>query len=321
MPDVSVIIVNWNSKDFVRQCLNALFQHCQAISLEVIVVDGGSFDGCDQMIATEFPQVIFIQVGQNVGFARANNLGFERATGKFVWLLNPDTEIKRQAAETLLQTLQSRKDIGMVGARLLNSDGSLQTSCVQSLPTPLNQALDCEVLRRLFPKLSLWGIAALQSQSEPIEVEAISGACMMLRREDFNRVGCFNPGYFMYAEDMDLCFKIRRAGLKIVYAPGAEVRHHGGGSAQKQCSKFSVVLMREAVTFYLSTNYGIFYAWCYRFCMAVSALARIMTLLAARLVTRSEAKVQNIFSLQKWVAILKWCFGGERWARAYSRES
>jgi GT2 family glycosyltransferase len=321
VPDLSVIIVNWNSKDYVRQCLKTLFTQCQNMGLEVIVVDGGSFDGCDLMIAAEFPQVIFIQVKQNVGFARANNAGFERATGKFVWLLNPDTEVIGQAATTLLQTLQSRREIGMVGARLLNSDGSLQTSCVQSLPTALNQALDSEFLRRRFPQWSFWGIGALQSQAQPVEVEAICGACMMLRREDFERVGRFNPGYFMYGEDMDLCLKIHQAGLKIVYVPGAEVRHHGGGSSQKQFSKFSAVLMREAVTFYLSSNFSIFHAWFYRFCMAVSALGRIAALLAVRLVARSESKVKNFFSLQKWTAILRWSFGGERWARAYSRES
>jgi N-acetylglucosaminyl-diphospho-decaprenol L-rhamnosyltransferase len=321
VPDLSVIIVNWNSKDYVRQCLKTLFMSCQGMRMEVIVVDGGSFDGCAEMLAREFPKVFFIQMDQNVGFARANNAGFERSTGKFVWLLNPDTEVVGPAAATLLQTLQSRNDIGMVGARLLNSDGSLQTSCVQSLPTPLNQALDSEILRRIFPKLGLWGIVALQSQSQPVEVEAVSGACMMLRREDFERVGRFNPGYFMYGEDMDLCLKIHRAGLKIVYVPEAEVRHHGGGSSQKQSSKFSAVLMREAVTFYLSSNFSIFHAWFYRFCMAVSALSRIAALLAFRLVARSESKVKNFFSLQKWIAILKWSFGGERWARAHSRES
>jgi len=314
MPEISVIIVNWRSKDYVRQCLSALSKYCPIAELEIIVVDSASYDGCGDMLAKEFPRAVFVQLDQNVGFGRANNAGFERATGEYVWLLNPDTEVVGDAATTLRAALQARNDVGMVGARLLNCDGSLQTACVQSLPTPLNQALDSELLRHIF---GVWGFKAFRSGSQPVEVEAISGACMMLRRVDFDRVGRFERRYFMYCEDMDLCFKVRKHGLKILYVPEAGVLHHGGASAQKQFSKFSVVLTQEAVTSYFTGNYGIAHAWIYRFCMGVSALVRIPALLAGRLFPRASHR-KNSASLKKWITILRWCLGGERWAKAYS---
>ena len=227
-PELSIIIVNWNSAEFVRKCLASIYRNTTGLNFEIVVVDGASFDGCGEMLAKEFPQVHFVQSPKNVGFGGCNNLGFEKAAGEFVLLLNPDTELKGPAAAVLLHQLRATPGVGMVGARLLNSDGSLQTSCVQSLPTPLNQALDLEFLRKRFPNSRLWGISALW-QSSPAEVEAISGACMLLRCETFRRVGGFGSQYFMYGEDMDLCAKVRNAGLKIYYEPRAEVIHHGGG--------------------------------------------------------------------------------------------
>jgi len=319
LPDISIIIVNWNSKDYLRACLQSLARHPPAgLTYEVIVVDGGSFDGCAEMLAREFPPVIFVQSPDNVGFARANNLGAKSATGTVLWLLNPDTEIRGDAAAFLFHALQNNHKVGLVGARLLNTDRTLQTTCVQSLPTPLNQALGSEFLRRLFPKSGLWGISALESHREPVEVEAVPGACVMLRRQDFLRIGGLNPGYFMYAEDMDLCFKIRKAGFSISYVPTAEVVHHGGGSSSRQFSKFSTVLMREAVTYYFRSNYGSLHAHFYRLLMMISAVCRIALLLPSQLISGKDTRLKNSKSLQKWIAILKWCLGGERWAHKYS---
>jgi N-acetylglucosaminyl-diphospho-decaprenol L-rhamnosyltransferase len=320
MADISVVIVNWNSKDYVRKCLASLLFGRTATDLEIIVVDAGSFDGCGEMLAVEFPMAVFIQVSKNVGFGRANNAGSDRATRRIIWFLNPDTEVRGAAATVMLDALDTTEGAGMVGARLLNSNGTLQTSCVQSLPTVLNQAFDSELLRRLFPKSGLWGISALKSKDGPVEVEAVPGACIMLRRADFERIGRFDSGYFMYGEDMDLCFKVRKVGLKVIYVPGAEVIHHGGGSSRKQFSKFSVVLMRESVAYYLKNNFSATEVWFYRLCMATSALVRLAALSARRPILRGVSREENSVSLQKWVAILRWCLGGERWAKVYSQD-
>jgi N-acetylglucosaminyl-diphospho-decaprenol L-rhamnosyltransferase len=313
---ISVIIVNWNSKELVRQCLLSLGKQPSAKDLEIIVVDSGSFDGCQKVLADEFPHVVFLQLEKNVGFGRANNSGFEQATADYIWFLNPDTEAVGDAASELLAALQSQKEIGMVGAKLLNSDGTLQTTCVQSLPTVFNQAIDSELLRR---RLGLWGMSAFRSESKAIEVEAISGACMMLRSSDFRRAGCFDPRYFMFCEDMELCFNIRKLGLKILYVPLAVVFHHGGTSTQRQVSKFSVVMMKEALMAYLLKHGGIMSAYLYRFILTLSATSRIGAILLHRLFTYAFNK-KGPDSLGKWVTVLSWCVGRERWAKPFTKK-
>lgn len=313
-PDISVIIVNWNSKDYLRACLQSLARYPSGLALEVIVVDGGSFDGCGEMLAQEFPEVLFIQCPDNIGFARANNLGASYARGEVLWLLNPDTEVGSGAVRALYDTLRCNMEIGLVGARLLNTDGSLQTSCIQALPTPLNQALDSEYLRRLMPRSHLWGIAGLKSFEQPVIVEAVPGACIMLRRSVFSNIGGFDPGYFMYGEDMDLCMRIHKMGRKILYVPTAVVVHHGGGSSRNHFSKFSAVHMRVAVVHYLRSHYGALSALWYRLLMTVSAAIRLVALLVSGpLAQGMEARRSNANSRKKWAAILSWCLGGERW--------
>jgi len=150
--DLSIVIVNWNSADYVRRCVQAIRHNSPAFSYEIVVVDSGSFDRCGEMLNREFPEVRFVQSQSNVGFASANNLGAGLAMGRFLLFLNPDTEVVGDALDKLVKALEQQPDAGLAGARLLNTDGSLQTSCIQSFPTILNQVLDCEWLRRLFPR-------------------------------------------------------------------------------------------------------------------------------------------------------------------------
>src|SRR5664280_1246315 len=144
--DLSIIIVNWNSKSFLRQCLISLGARCKSPASEVIVVDGGSFDGCAEMLAQDFPWVIFIQSETNVGFARANNSAVSRARGRCLLFLNPDTEFLEDSISILMSRLEALPNAGAVGCQLLNSDGSLQTNCVQAFPTIWNQVLDSRFL-------------------------------------------------------------------------------------------------------------------------------------------------------------------------------
>ena len=275
---VSILIVNWKSKDYLRQCLCTVRATCGSIFPQIVVVDGASFDGCAEMLATEFPEVEFVQSRENIGFGRSNNLGFARVSGEALLLLNPDTELRENAVSLLLKHLEELPGAGILGVRLLNSDGSLQTSCVQSLPTPLNQALASESLRRLFPNSRLWGISALR-QSAPSEVEAVSGACMMMRSETFRQVAGFNPDYFMYGEDMDLCARIRHLGLKVYHLPMVEIIHHGGRSSTGVFSKRTAVCMRASVHRFIRAHQGAGSALGYRFLMSVSSLVRLALLL------------------------------------------
>lgn len=306
---LSILIVNWNSKDYLRKCLETIRTSCADLGPQIVVVDGASFDGCGEMLAAEFPGVEFVQSPDNVGFGRANNLGFERVTGEALLLLNPDTELPPGALQTLVAELERRPDAGILGPRLLNTDGSLQASCVRALPTPLNRALDSDLFRRLLPNSRLWGVAEAFRATAPVEVEAVSGACMLLRAEVFRRVGGFSPEFFMYGEDMDLCAKVRRLGLRNLHVPTATVVHHGGGSSATQVSQFATVMMRHAGHTYMRLNHGRFTAAWYRVLQFISALIRLGLVLPAGGVLRGHRRVKACAAAQKWLCVLRWALG------------
>jgi hypothetical protein len=266
------------------------------------------------MLAREFPGVRFIQSEKNVGFARANNLGFGQSQGDCILFLNPDTEIVGEAINILHSFLKKTGDAGIVGAKLLNTDGSMQTSCIQKFPTILNQLFDAEILQRAFPSLSFWGIAPLFSaDKKPASVEVISGACEMLTRTCFEKIGRFSEDYFLYAEDLDLCYKMRLAGFKNYYVPLAAIIHHGGGSSRQTQSVFSTVMMRESVYRFLKKFRGGFYGAVFRASVALGALGRLALLLILfpiRLI-RGEAKSAHD-PIRRWTALLKWTLGLDR---------
>lgn len=309
---LSIIIVNWNSKDYLRGSLASIRATCAHLQPEIVVVDGASYDGCDQMLEREFPGVRFIQSPENVGFARCNNLGLQVARGDFILLLNPDTELRPHAIERLIDVLRDSPRTGMVGPRILNTDGTLQTSCVQALPTPLNQALDADSLRRVFPRSRLWGTYTAFTSSQPTEVEAISGACMLVRKSTIDQVCGFTPIYFMYAEDMDLCRKIREIGQAIVHVPAAEIVHHGGGSSRAQPSHFSIVAGRSALHVYMKRHDGSVGAASFRLLQGASAAARVGLLTGRLLLSRGPNRVRTRAALAKWSTVFNWAFFGSK---------
>lgn len=289
---------------------------CADLQPQIVVVDGGSFDGCGEMLAADFREVVFVQSNDNVGFGRANNLGFERVNSDVVLLLNPDTELKPGAVHGLLAELERNPGAGMVGPRLLNSDLTLQTS-VQALPKPIRQAFDSEILRRLLWPLRLWAPPTDYVPDRTIAVEATSGACMLLRSSTFRLVGGFTPAYFMYAEDMDLCFKVLREGFTIYHVPSSEVIHHSGASSSSQGSTFSAVMMREALHLYMKLNHGVFYAWLYRAATGIVALLRLLILALPAAIGRSDRRFQRKLVLSRWRSVLSWSFGQQKWTKRY----
>src|ERR1017187_2294182 len=150
--DLSVIIINWNSRDYLRECLISVIGGTGDLTCEILVIDNASHDGAAQMVAAEFPRVTYIQSDRNLGFSGGNNHAARQATGDFLLFLNPDTVVEGDTLVKLVGALRRQPDAGIAGARLLNSDRTLQTSCVQAFPTVVNQFLDCEWLRRRFPR-------------------------------------------------------------------------------------------------------------------------------------------------------------------------
>jgi GT2 family glycosyltransferase len=218
--------------------------------------------------------------------------------------------------ETLISTLETAPDAGMVGAHLLNSDGSLQLFGIHPLPTPWNCAVDSDLARNRW-----WKCKGPADSGPPVQVEAVSGACILMRSESFRRVGGFSPQYFMYGEDMDLSIKITRLGYKVYYAPDARVLHHGGGSSRNEFKRFPTIMIREAHWVYMRLNHGLATALFYRFLMGSSAVARcvLMTLLLP--LGGADARQRRTVALMKWWSVLRWSLGLENWASTKFRES
>ncbi len=307
--DLSIIIVNWNSAEFVRRCVDSIRRQPIGLTYEIIVIDNASFDGCDRMLREHHPEVSYVQSHENLGFARANNLAFKLSRGTTLLFLNPDTEIVGSAIQQLHKAASELPSAGVVGARLLNADGTLQTSCIQSFPTIINQVLTFEFLQRLFPWWELWGMAPLYHQPHAMadEVQGISGACMMLRRDVYIRVGCFSEDYFMYTEDLDLCYNTRKSGLKNYYLAEATIIHFGGSSSKQAASDFSCIMMRESIWRFLRKTRGDIYGLGYRCAMFLSAVVRLGLLVFLFPIQALRGRCQRWRgSFREWYAVLRW---------------
>ncbi len=318
--DLSIIIVNWNSKDYLKRCIRSVLDSTQGIEYEIVVIDSGSFDGCGEMLKQEYPQVRFVQSEKNIGFAGANNAAFKVSNGRNLLFLNPDTEIEGLAIGALYCELTTLQNVGVVGAKLLNTDGSIQTSCIQAFPTVLNQLLDFDVLRTAFPRSGIWGTRSLfEGGSAAREVDAVSGACLMIKRSLFESVGMFTADYFMYSEDIDLCFKVRQAGRMNYYVPSAVVVHHGGTSSSKSSiGGFPDVMMLESRWRFFRRTRPYWYCWVYRVAMSFVSVIRIGTGLVVWPIYQLWGRGASIMNvMKKWTARLRWALGGERWVRKY----
>ena len=261
---------------------------------------------------SRFPQVQLIENSSNVGFARANNLGAARAKGGYLLFLNPDALVFGKAIEQAVCHLDRLDDAGVVGCKLLNADLSVQTSAILRFPTILNQVFAVEFLRLRFPRLGLWGTAPLFSYTEqPQEVEAISGACMFVKRKAFEAAGGFDTHYFMYSEDVDLCRTIWKQGYKVYYTGDAEVVHHGGKSTvHSKIRNFNILMMKESTYAFLTKWRGRRYAGLYKAAFSVAATARLLLLsllLPAAFIAGNGRAV--LWSIAKWKNVLAWSVG------------
>jgi GT2 family glycosyltransferase len=214
--------------------------------------------------------------------------------------------------------MRSHPLAGALGVRLLNTDGSLQVSCVQAFPTILNQVMDSRFLRSRFPTWKLWGTQVLyDQQAQAAEVDAISGACFMALRSAFEAAGGFSESYFMYSDDLDLCYKIRQAGYKVACLPRWEVRHHGGKSTDKQASHFAEVWQRESMAQFLRRTRGKLYCAAYRCATSLAALLRLGIALVLLLFSSpGHRKKASRTVVGKWFAVFAWSIGFRSLLRA-----
>ncbi|MGQ9702108.1 MAG: glycosyltransferase, partial [bacterium] len=234
-PEISVVIVNYNVKHFLEQCLMAVERARHNLKTEIIVVDNASVDGSQSMVKKKFPQVQLIENHKNLGFGKANNQAIKIARGKYIFILNPDTLIQEDTLLVLKNFLDEHPEVSMVGCKLINPDGTFQVASRRSIPTPWVAFTKIVGLSRIFPKSKIFGRYNLTYLSPELEseVDVLSGSLMMVRKDILAKVGYFDEDYFMYGEDIDLCYRIKKAGGKIYYTPKTKAIHYKGESTKK----------------------------------------------------------------------------------------
>jgi len=244
---LSIIIVNWNTRQDTLNCLASIWAEPPHCPFEVLVIDNASSDGSSEAIALEFPQVRLQVSSENLGFARANNQAALSAQGEFWLLLNPDTIVRPGAIDTLVGHLTSHAQAAAVGPRLLSPDGSIQRS-IERLPTLFNESWRLLHLDRVLP-ISQYPQSTFATR-QPHRVEVLSGACLLLRRDAIAEVGLFDEEYFMYSEEIDLCDRLAKRGWELWWIPEAEVLHLGGQSTRQVADQMFVELHRNKIKFF-----------------------------------------------------------------------
>lgn len=274
-PVLSIIIVNWNTRELLAECLNSVSDEIATLhpaGVETLVVDNASYDGSVQMVRERFPWVQLIENQDNVGFARANNQAIPRSQGRHLLLLNPDTEVKPGALKTLVHFMEDHPQVGGAGARLLNPDGTLQVSCYPA-PTLFREFWHLFHLDVLWPyscyRMADWDL------EKPRQADVIQGACLILRREALGQVGLLDEGYFMYSEEVDLCHRLRGGGWPLYWVPQAQVVHHGGQSTQQMAAEMFLQLYQGKIR-YFRKHYGWPAALAYKLILLVATLARLL---------------------------------------------
>jgi GT2 family glycosyltransferase len=315
MTDLSIVYVNWNSLDYLRKSIASVYEHTRGISFEIIVVDNASPETGVESLTELFAGIKIIRSSENLGFARANNQGFRISTGRYVLLLNPDTLLIESSLDVMLRHIQLLPDAGIVGCKLLNSDRSVQLSSIQKFPNILNQVVDAEYMLSRWPRFPLWNIGPLFcSDVKLTKAEVISGACMLLRHEVFEKVGMFSEDYFMYAEDLDLNYKVRKAGFTNYYVGETAIIHHGGrSSSRQQVSQWATIMKYNAMLRYFRKTRGRSYELLYRASIGIAAVCRLLLLAFAIPVgDRLFQKESLHMASKKWRAVLAWAVGFSR---------
>lgn len=242
--DLSIVIINWNTRDMLRDCLQTVFAGLGDLNAEVIVVDNASTDGSGLMVATEFPQIRLISNVANRGFAAANNQGFAAAKGRHVLLLNSDTLVLGAVLPAMVDFMDAHPAVGIMGPRVLNRDGTMQVSAT-GFPTLGRLVAQTLGLNR-FKAFDGYRMAQWDRRSQR-EVEVISGCCMLVRGSALQKVGPLDADFFFYGEETDWCRRFADAGWQVVFAPVGEIVHFGGGSVRSLNHKRDVMLTEGTV--------------------------------------------------------------------------
>jgi N-acetylglucosaminyl-diphospho-decaprenol L-rhamnosyltransferase len=253
MFDLSVIVVSWNVRDLLARCLESISRSLQAENAptaEVIVVDSASTDGSAAMVAERFPWVRLIALESNIGFTAGNNTGLRESRGRYILLLNPDTEVIGDGLARMVRFLEDHPDVGVVGPHTLNPDGTTQ-STRRRFPTLLTAFFESTWLQPRGPRRLLDRYYVREAPDDAtLDVDWVQGSALMVRRQAYSQVGELDEGYVMYSEEMDWCRRIKAAGWRVVYLGSAQIVHHGGKSSEQVVAQRHIHFQRSKIRYF-----------------------------------------------------------------------
>lgn len=252
-PRVSIVIVNWKTPQLLADCLDSISTRDRGYAdFETFVVDNNSGDGSVEMLKERYPNVLLTENRDNVGFAVACNQVIPLANGQYILLLNPDTTITDNAISTMASFLDRRSEVGAVGPKVLNPDGTLQLACRRSFPSVSAAFFRLSYLSKLFPaneKIARYNLTHADPDEE-LEVDALSGSCLMVRKEVVDKIGLLDEDIFMFGEDIDWCWRIKENGWKVVYIPDSIIYHVHGASSRLRPIGATINLHKGMEVFY-----------------------------------------------------------------------
>jgi len=256
--DLSIIIVNWNAKDLLRDCLVSVFENVK-INFEVIIVDNNSSDGSCEMIKKEFANKINLKLIENKfnnGFASANNQAILVSKGNCILLLNPDTLVHGGVIDETYRYLMNDKSIGVAGCKVLNPDGTLQLACKRMAPNVKDafyKLFGISKIRKCEEKFSKYNLTYV-SEDEFVDCDSVSGSYLMIKKEVIDKIGYLDETFFMYGEEMDWCMRAKKAGYIVRYCPVGDITHFKGESSKKLGIKATYEFYRAMLIFYNKYN-------------------------------------------------------------------
>jgi len=275
MIELSIIIVNWNTSKLLRNCLYSIFETIKRNKFEIYVVDNNSSDNSVAMVKEEFKGVNLIINKENIGFARANNQSIKLSKGEFVMVLNPDTILLPNAVDGMVDFLKSHKNIGAIGPKILQADGKVSNVGARRFPNLLFEFFNITSLNRQFPKSKLFGKywMSFWDHNDLRQVECLTGACMIVRKKVIDNVGLLDENFFMYSEDIDWCYRIKKGGWDIYYYPEAEIMHLNGQSSKQKPIKSELEYYRSKYK-YFKKHKGYLYSLFYRVMVSLIMLPK-----------------------------------------------
>lgn len=283
MVKLSVIIVNYNVKHFIEQCLFSVFKAAEALPCEIFVVDNNSVDGSTTLIKEKFPQVILIENKINTGFSVANNQAINLAKGEFVLLLNPDTVVQEDTLSKIISFMEQTPDAGGLGVKMLDGQGNFAPESKRGLPTPAVAFYKMFGFSRLFPKSKKFGKYHLSylDENDIHSVDVLSGAFMLIRKSVLDSIGYLDETFFMYGEDIDLSYRITKSGFKNYYFPKTQIIHYKGESTKRSSLNY-VIIFYNAMAIFSKKHFSGSHAYVFNVLIRLAILLKAMVALLVR---------------------------------------